>query len=426
MRAALRMQETLAASSAAERRRRATPADADRGQHRRGAGRRPAGRRRLHRHGRRREHRQPPADRGPARRGARRAGHLRRHRATSSPTSTAGRSPPRAARSRSRPGRPSSALLPPGYRPAPRRRARSSAATPSWACSRHARRRLGRATSRALLGCSSWARPGVGKTRLAEVADCAAAEAHDAVVLEGRCVPYGEANVWWPVAEALAPRLRRRAAATDRRGAAAARRDRVAPACDRPPTTTEVERVANGLLHLHGLRGPRSDGIDPPAPGRRPIARRRRLRRGARPPTGPVVVVLSDLHWADDAVLDLIDDAARAAGPPPARGPGHGPPGRPRALDAAARAGTTRSSLNLDPLDRAAAGELLELAGRRARRPTLRRRRCSTAAAATRSSSRSWSPWSTSATASPTPSVRPSCTRCPTRCAASSPPGSTA
>src|SRR5689334_6503237 len=44
---------------------------------------------------------------------------------------------------------------------------------------------------------------GVGKSRLAEeVAEQAKCE-HGAVVFEGRCVPYGEANVWWPIAEAL-------------------------------------------------------------------------------------------------------------------------------------------------------------------------------------------------------------------------------
>ncbi len=44
---------------------------------------------------------------------------------------------------------------------------------------------------------------GMGKTRLAdEVATWAQLE-HDAVVREGRCLPYGEANVWWPVADAL-------------------------------------------------------------------------------------------------------------------------------------------------------------------------------------------------------------------------------
>src|SRR5690606_34823023 len=44
---------------------------------------------------------------------------------------------------------------------------------------------------------------GVGKSRLAEELAALAETDHEAIVLEGRCVPYGEANVWWPVAEAL-------------------------------------------------------------------------------------------------------------------------------------------------------------------------------------------------------------------------------
>src|SRR3989440_8058756 len=44
---------------------------------------------------------------------------------------------------------------------------------------------------------------GVGKSRLAaEIASLAARE-HDAVVLAGQCVPYGDANIFGPVAEAL-------------------------------------------------------------------------------------------------------------------------------------------------------------------------------------------------------------------------------
>ena len=40
---------------------------------------------------------------------------------------------------------------------------------------------------------------GVGKSRLAEEAASLAEATHEAAVLEGRCVPYGEANIWWPV-----------------------------------------------------------------------------------------------------------------------------------------------------------------------------------------------------------------------------------
>jgi hypothetical protein len=44
---------------------------------------------------------------------------------------------------------------------------------------------------------------GMGKTRLAEEAASLAECEQWVTVLEGRCVPYGEANAWWPVAEAL-------------------------------------------------------------------------------------------------------------------------------------------------------------------------------------------------------------------------------
>src|SRR4029077_21247000 len=44
---------------------------------------------------------------------------------------------------------------------------------------------------------------GVGKSRLAEELAATARCDYGATVLEGRCVPYGEANAWWPVAEAL-------------------------------------------------------------------------------------------------------------------------------------------------------------------------------------------------------------------------------
>ena len=44
---------------------------------------------------------------------------------------------------------------------------------------------------------------GVGKTRLADELAHVAAIDHGVAHFNGRCVPYGEANPWWPVAEAL-------------------------------------------------------------------------------------------------------------------------------------------------------------------------------------------------------------------------------
>ena len=44
---------------------------------------------------------------------------------------------------------------------------------------------------------------GMGKSRLADEAAHAVERERAATIREGRCVPYGEANVWWPVADAL-------------------------------------------------------------------------------------------------------------------------------------------------------------------------------------------------------------------------------
>ena len=102
---------------------------------------------------------------------------------------------------------------------------------------------------------------GVGKSRLANELATYASITHDAVVLEGRCVPYGEANVWWPVAEAL-----RQAAGIEGDVDAPAVRVRlgemVAKVLERPGNDAEVLRITEGLLHLIGHEGPLRD-LDP-------------------------------------------------------------------------------------------------------------------------------------------------------------------
>jgi class 3 adenylate cyclase len=101
---------------------------------------------------------------------------------------------------------------------------------------------------------------GVGKSRLAAEVAQHACTAHRSLVYEGRCVPYGEANVWWPVAEAL----RQACAINPDDGATVARdlcTDAVATALQQPIDAPEVRRVVNGLTHLMGYEGP-LDEID--------------------------------------------------------------------------------------------------------------------------------------------------------------------
>jgi hypothetical protein len=93
---------------------------------------------------------------------------------------------------------------------------------------------------------------GMGKTRLAEEAAGDAGCRHDALVLEGRCVPYGEANVWWPVAEALRGGC---GITPDDPLDVARERCRETVASTLPPETTaaEIDRMSSGLLQLMGF-----------------------------------------------------------------------------------------------------------------------------------------------------------------------------
>jgi class 3 adenylate cyclase/tetratricopeptide (TPR) repeat protein len=193
------------------------------------------------------------------------------------------------------------AALPPGYRPE-RNRAALIGRDPEMGLLRHSIDNAVRSSRAGLLVVLGEA--GVGKSRIAEELAQAAACEHDALVLEGRCVPYGEANVWWPVADAL------------RHGCGIRSSDPTEVAVDLAATAVraamgdavpedEHHRVLQGLLYLMGYE---SDlrGID--ATRAREEATRAAvtfadhfsLQR-------PVVVVLSDLHWADDLVLGLVD-----------------------------------------------------------------------------------------------------------------------
>ncbi|MET0802448.1 MAG: adenylate/guanylate cyclase domain-containing protein, partial [Acidimicrobiales bacterium] len=152
---------------------------------------------------------------------------------------------------------------------------------------------------------------GVGKSRLANELATYARITHDAVVLEGRCVPYGEANVWWPVAEAL-----RQAAGIEGDVGAAAVRGRlgemVAKILERPGDDADVLRITEGLLHLIGHEGPLRD-LDP-GRAREEATWALLTVIEAFAARSPVVVILADLHWADAHVLEFIDELMERLG----------------------------------------------------------------------------------------------------------------
>ncbi|HWJ63863.1 MAG TPA: adenylate/guanylate cyclase domain-containing protein [Acidimicrobiales bacterium] len=196
---------------------------------------------------------------------------------------------------------------------------------------------------------------GMGKSRLADEVAGAAANAHGAIVREGRCVPYGEANVWWPVADALRPALEVAdgASTSDARTAV---RSAVADVMERRTTDPEVQRTAEGLLTLLGYEPPADAD---PVTIRQEAGRALGAYAAASARHRPLVLQISDLHWADTAVLSLIDDVFSAI---------HHCPvvvlatARPALLDQwTPRHGRHNAlTLHLDPLGREATGELLE------------------------------------------------------------------
>ncbi len=197
---------------------------------------------------------------------------------------------------------------------------------------------------------------GVGKSRLAEEVAERARCRHDAKVLEGRCVPYGEANVWWPIAEALRDACGVASDATlpqAESGCAEVVAVTLAVARD----TAEVQRLTTGLLYLMGYEVSLRE-IDPQRA--REEATRAVLAFLERTTAErPVVMVLSDLHWADQLVLDLVATLVERLS-------------RERfVLVATARQSVTERwtaptgrhntvLVNLDPLDAVAAGDLLD------------------------------------------------------------------
>jgi len=146
---------------------------------------------------------------------------------------------------------------------------------------------------------------GMGKSRLTDELARSATATYDALVLSGRAVPYGEANPWWPIAEAV-----RQACAIDPGDPAdeAARKCRLAVAelSSLDPEGPEAHRLAAGLLHLMGDEEVLAE-VDPQ---RATVEARRSLyglvsglsRRQ------PVLIVLSEMHWVDDVVLEFLGE----------------------------------------------------------------------------------------------------------------------
>ena len=133
---------------------------------------------------------------------------------------------------------------------------------------------------------------GVGKSRL--VHEFLAGARADALVLRGRCLPYGQGITWYPVAELL-----RSAVGLDEAAEPADVLDRLR---GRLAGVEDADTILARLAEPLGIANEAA-----------PIeelfwAIRRFLERLA--VDGPAVVVLDDLQWAEPALLDLVDHLA--------------------------------------------------------------------------------------------------------------------
>jgi class 3 adenylate cyclase/tetratricopeptide (TPR) repeat protein len=194
---------------------------------------------------------------------------------------------------------------------------------------------------------------GVGKSRLADELIDYLHNTVDAGIVEGACVPYGEANVWFPIANALSRDLDLDPTLPVDGIRARARKRAVELLAN--VDDAEIDRMVDVFIHLLGHPSP-IDKLEAPAARaaiHRAVSRVIELRTKER----PIVLSINDLHWADPALIGLLEHLVTSLSRHPfalitAMRPGSDvawPPHNERA---------TVVSLNLQPLGQAATEEL--------------------------------------------------------------------
>ncbi len=150
---------------------------------------------------------------------------------------------------------------------------------------------------------------GMGKTRLAAEVAAAAEATHDALVLEGRVLPYGEINPLRSIGEAIANASR--TGASDNHDVAVERvRHFVADAMGLDDGDPEVASITEVFLRVMG----RPTGFDTMDPTRRSTEVREGIRRffAATTSRRPTILVLGDIQWADERLLQTFEFLLRS------------------------------------------------------------------------------------------------------------------
>ncbi len=142
--------------------------------------------------------------------------------------------------------------------------------------------------------------PGIGKSRLvAELFQIVDDEPEPTTWRQGRCLPYGESVTFWALGEIV----KAEAAILETDAAAEAERKLTDAVARLVPVETEARWLVGELRALVGLTGDGDQGAGAEGAA---AAWRRFLEAIA--DRGPAVLVFEDLHWADDGMLDFLDD----------------------------------------------------------------------------------------------------------------------
>jgi class 3 adenylate cyclase/tetratricopeptide (TPR) repeat protein len=201
---------------------------------------------------------------------------------------------------------------------------------------------------------------GVGKTRLVEeFVNRTAALPEAPLTVSGRCVPYGEGVTYWPLGEILKGHAG--ILDSDPPDLAVEKVRKVGDQLLEPEVSASPARANAALAYTIGLEDPDvSFASADPREVRDELHAAWRSFFSALARTAAVIVVIEDIHWADPALLGLLQDLADR---------GEGPllflcPSRPELTARRPEWGGGRwnhSSLLLDPLSPAESGELLDL-----------------------------------------------------------------
>jgi class 3 adenylate cyclase len=149
---------------------------------------------------------------------------------------------------------------------------------------------------------------GVGKSRLTrEFLDSVRSKLPSPIIVRGRCLPYGDGVAYWPLAEILTQVAGIKD--TDSSAEALERIRAFGKAVLTSQLTDDLSMSVAALAHTMGLIDPQHSftELDP----REVRARTRSAWRSlftALSDERPVVAVIEDIHWADTALLDILEE----------------------------------------------------------------------------------------------------------------------